>query len=222
MVLVCISPLHAEDQPAPDAASPPKVSTKPIEHGFGCRKSSADRDLTMKHGGTRTRNAPWPTPCSGYIAINYPMEAGSSRLKKRCSDHTCTGPGVAHADAGATAMGLLPFLAAGQTHKTKGPFRDCIKRGLLWFLRHQDVNGNLAKGDQQPMYSHGLATMALCEAYGMTKDRNLGAAAQQAVNYIVAAQNQNDHGWRDEPGMAGDTSVTGWQFMALKSARWPG
>ena len=72
------------------------------------------------------------------------------------------------------------------------------------------------------MYSHGLATIAMCEAYGMSSDRNLGAAAQQAVNYIVAAQNKNDFGWRYEPGMPGDTSVYGWQVMALKSAQMAG
>ena len=137
--------------------------------------------------------------------------------KQRCSDATCTGPGTAHADAGTTALGLLTYLAAGQTHKSKGMYRNCVERGLLWLMRHQEPNGNLAKGDQQHMYSHGLATIALCEAYSMSSDRNLGAAAQAAVNYIIAAQNKNDFGWRYEPGMAGDTSVYGWQVMALKS-----
>ena len=30
------------------------------------------------------------------------------------------------------------------------------------------------------MYSHGLATIALCEAYGLTGDRQVGQAAQGA------------------------------------------
>ena len=221
MFLVCVGPLHAEDQPAPDAASPPKASTKPLDRGFDSRKNAPG--ITTKHANLTDSERAVADALQWLFRHQFSNGSWSlQNFKKRCSDHTCTCPGTAHADAGATAMGLLPFLAAGQTHKTKGPFRDCIKRGLFWILRHQDVNGNLAKGDQQFMYSHGLATMALCEAYGMTKDRNLGAAAQQAVNYIVAAQNKNDHGWRYEPGMAGDTSVTGWQFMALKTPRWPG
>ena len=57
------------------------------------------------------------------------------------------------------------------------------------------------------MYSHGIATAALCEAYGLSGDRNVGDAAQPAVNYIIAAQNKQDNGWRYNPGDPGDTSV---------------
>jgi hypothetical protein len=72
------------------------------------------------------------------------------------------------------------------------------------------------------MYSHGLATIALSEAYGMTSDREVGRAAQAAVNFILAAQNTADGGWRYNPGEPGDTSVVGWQLMALKSAHMAG
>ena len=37
------------------------------------------------------------------------------------------------------------------------------------------------------MYSHGICTIALTEAYAMTGDRELLAAAQAALNYIVYA-----------------------------------
>ena len=72
------------------------------------------------------------------------------------------------------------------------------------------------------MYAHALATMALCEAFGMTGDQRVGAAAQAAVDFIAAAQNRQTGGWRYHPGEEGDTSVMGWQIMALKSARLAG
>ena len=75
---------------------------------------------------------------------------------------------------------------------------------------------------QQMMYSHGLATIALCEAYGLTGDRQVGPAAQGAVNFILNAQNPADGGWRYNPRDPGDTSVVGWQLMALKSAHMAG
>ena len=71
------------------------------------------------------------------------------------------------------------------------------------------------------MYAHGLATIAMCEAYGMTQDPNLRRPAQMAINYIVSAQHDAG-GWRYSPGQAGDTSVAGWQVMALKSAQMAG
>ena len=83
------------------------------------------------------------------------------------------GAGSATADAGATGLALLCYLAAGQTHKTRGPYRMNIERGLVWLVRHQERDGNLAKGCISPMYSHAMATMALCEAFGLSGDRNV-------------------------------------------------
>jgi hypothetical protein len=44
----------------------------------------------------------------------------------------------------------------------------------------------------------------------------LAAAAQRAIGFIERAQHRGG-GWRYTPGQAGDTSVVGWQLMALKS-----
>jgi hypothetical protein len=49
-----------------------------------------------------------------------------ARPHARCKPQGCTGPGGANAPGAATAFGLLPFLAAGQTHETRGPYRDNI------------------------------------------------------------------------------------------------
>jgi hypothetical protein len=67
------------------------------------------------------------------------------------------------------------------------------------------------------MYAHGIASIALCEAYAMTHDKALYAPAQQAINFICYAQDPVGGGWRYEARQRGDTSVVGWQIMALKS-----
>ena len=58
---------------------------------------------------------------------------------------SCTGPGNVKSDPAATALGLLPFLAAGQTHESKGPYKKVVFDGLNWLMQHQETNGNLAK-----------------------------------------------------------------------------
>ncbi|MBB3209664.1 hypothetical protein FHS27_005504 [Rhodopirellula rubra] len=124
---------------------------------------------------------------------------------------------------GATAMALLPFLGAGQTHKS-GDFQPIVRRGLQYLIRSgkPGVKSGLPVLDLSErdgnMYSHGLATIALSEAYAMTEDPTLAAPTQAALNYIVAAQCR-DGGWRYafQDGRGGDTSVVGWQIMALKS-----
>ena len=74
--------------------------------------------------------------------------------------HGCGGQGTIRADAAATAMGLLAFLGAGQTHRTKGLYEKTVSRAISWFMKHQQPDGDLSMTRGRPMYSHGLATMA--------------------------------------------------------------
>ena len=152
---------------------------------------------------------------------NYDGHWSLQDYVKRCTDGgaSCTGPGNHKTDAGATALGLLPFLAAGQTHEGKGAYKNNVFNGIFYLIKNQKANGDLTQACSQRMYTQGLCTICLCEAYGMSHDRAIAGAAQKAVDFIQAAQNTTTGGWRYEPGDPGDTSVVGWQVMALKSAQ---
>ena len=71
-------------------------------------------------------------------------------------------------------------------------------------------------------YAQGMASIALCEAYGMTKDPALKQHAQDALDYISGAQDLIWVGWRYKINQQGDTSVVGWQVLALVSGRMAG
>ena len=112
----------------------------------------------------------------------------------------------------------LPFLGAGQTHK-EGQYKDTVEHGLVFLIRSMKVGngmGDLSDSGGK-LYSHGMASIALCEAYAMTNDPELLQPAQFALNFIAYAQDPVGGGWRYEPKQAGDTSVVGWQLMACKS-----
>lgn len=146
----------------------------------------------------------------------------SIRYVHNCKGGSCSCPGESYSDTGATALSLLPFLAAGQTHQTKGPYQRHINSGIGWLITHQKVNGDLSTGGVSPMYGHGMATIALCECYGLTQDPKVGYAAQKAIDFIEAGQNA-EGGWRYTHGTdQSDTSVFGWQVMSLKSAQMAG
>ncbi|HLA84089.1 MAG TPA: hypothetical protein VJL29_04785 [Thermoguttaceae bacterium] len=116
----------------------------------------------------------------------------------------------------ATGMALLPFLGAGQTHQ-KGKYKKVVRAGLYFLTSRQDPQtGSLWESGGQ-MYSHGIASIALCEAYAMTHDRALAGPAQGVINFISFAQDPVGGGWRYNVREPGDTSVVGWQIMALKS-----
>jgi hypothetical protein len=128
----------------------------------------------------------------------------------------CTHHGEAtRATGGATAMAILPFLGAGQTH-TEGSYQKVVEAGLGYLTRIQKQDGGFHEAEGS-MYSHGLVAIALCEAYAMTHDKRLLLPAQGSLDFIARAQDPVGGGWRYSPRQAGDTSVVGWQLMALKS-----
>jgi hypothetical protein len=77
-------------------------------------------------------------------------------------------------------------------------------------------------------YEHAIATKTLAEAYAMTGDPALKDPAQKGVDVILSRQNPDPTaadkaygglGWDYvAPGDRNDSSVTGWNVMALKSA----
>lgn len=128
----------------------------------------------------------------------------------------------AKADTGVSALVVLAFLGAGHTH-LDGDYRRNVQYGLEFLMRSQAENGSLA-GDSKfyaRMYCHGMATLALSEAYAMTGDDRLKPYVEKAVRYTVNSQHPLG-GWRYKPGEEGDMSQFGWQVMALKSAELAG
>lgn len=121
----------------------------------------------------------------------------------------------------ATGLSLLPFLGAGFTHRD-GKYKDVVSKGIRYLLKSQqkEIAGSRGASWMEVngfMYSHGIASMAMCEAYAMTEDPELRSAAQAGVHFIAAAQHTSGGGWRYQPGDQGDMSMLGWQLMALKS-----
>ena len=132
-------------------------------------------------------------------------------------DSRSANPGTEESRTAATAMALLPFLGAGYTQK-EGPYTDVVGKGLYFLQQRAVMTPNGANLQDGTMYGQGLATIALCEAYAMTEDPTLRDLAQRSIRYIAFAQ-ATDGGWRYTPGEPGDTTVTGWQLMALKSGQ---
>jgi hypothetical protein len=139
-----------------------------------------------------------------------------------CKHPHCAGAGAVASDPAGTGLALLPFLGAGYTHQA-GKHQQTVARALQWLVGQQRPDGSwAAPADARPMYGHGMASIALCEAYGMTRDPGLRGPAEKALAYIVRAQHDASGGWRYQPRQAADTSVVGWQVMALKSGEMAG
>lgn len=212
----------------PDAKAPylPDLAKvrKQVQQTSGVPATLAARDprirveMVAREGGTTlteasvSRGLRW---LAGHQNKNGSWSLDAYNISPGC---TCTGVGL-HSDSAATSLALFPFLGAGQTHLV-GPYRDTVSLGLRWLISAQKRDGDLRESStgNSGMYAHGQAAIVLCEAYLMTGDEAFRDPAQRAIDFIVAAQHPAG-GWRYQPGQEGDTSVFGWQLMALQSAR---
>ncbi len=133
-------------------------------------------------------------------------------------------------DTAATGLALLAFQGAGYNHR-EFKYAASMSRAIDWLIEHQESDGCLyvpmdekSNGTCQ-LYSHGIATLALTEAYGMTQDSRLQEPCQRALDYIAKTQDPKRGGWRyyaDLGRRQSDTSVTGWMMMAMQSGRLAG
>ncbi|MEZ6197384.1 MAG: prenyltransferase/squalene oxidase repeat-containing protein [Planctomycetota bacterium] len=134
----------------------------------------------------------------------------------------CDGKGGALYDVGVSGLALLAFLGAGETHRS-GTYKKTVRDGLKWLKDQQDGEGCFGpQTTSQFTYNHSIATLAMCEAYGLTKSPLFLEPAKKGVQFVLQCQNPYK-AWRY--GIANgdnDTSVTGWMVMALKSAKMAG
>ncbi|MCB9842364.1 MAG: PD40 domain-containing protein [Phycisphaeraceae bacterium] len=213
---------HAEiaiEMPALDtglmALSLPRAEDEP-EEVYPQRAPEAREELVEAGGGSaETEEA--VARALGWLARH---QHADGRWSSRGFDDGCGACGNAaryEFDPATTGLALLCFF--GTDHGVAGretEYSDAVRRGVAWLVAQQGNDGDLRGGGT--MYTHGIATIALCEAYALSRDEALLAPIGKAVRFIERAGSAGN-GWRYEPGQAGDTSVLGWQVMALESAR---
>lgn len=121
---------------------------------------------------------------------------------------------------GINAFCLLAFLGRGHV-PGRGPYRAVVDRAAAHILSTQNDQGlykspNTSHG---PMYEHGLATLAMVQAYGFLPSPQMRTSVQQAIDLIVKSQAANG-GWRYQPVPRDhDLSVTVMQIVALRAAQ---
>lgn len=188
--------------------------------GLAGRSSANKANLLRAGGGTRSSEKAVLAGLDWLARHQYPdgswnFDHTRSECNGQCS-HTASR--YLQARAAATGLALLSYMGAGHTQED-GRYKQVVLRGIyaLGGMFKLDKNGASFWDPQGRMYSHGIATMAICEAYALTGDPALREPAQAAINYTCYAQHPEGGGWRYTPRQAGDTSVVGWQIGALKS-----
>lgn len=217
--------LSAEDFAAPIVSSSFGVAGE----GVDGRQGDAREALVESKGGTRASEVAVARALN-WIAEHqnrdgsWSLVHGLGPCNGRCNrsaDFDDAEKGFRESLISGTSLALLPFLGAGETHY-EGKHKRVVERGLAALVRlgeKPSEGPGVSWSDNGRLYAHGLSAIVLTEAYGLTGDTELRAPAQAAIDHITFAQDPSGGGWRYRPQQPGDTSASGWQIMALKSAQ---
>ncbi len=122
-------------------------------------------------------------------------------------------------NAGVIGFATMALMAGGSV-PGEGKYAEEIGKALQFLLNLQRESGLIAgaENSKAPMYQHAIATIALAESFGMTRNPRIRESLIKAVNLIVETQH-NEGGWRYQPKVEkGDISATVMQVMALRAS----
>jgi len=215
-----------------DLDAPLGVVELPRFKGLECRRETLRPAMLRAFGGNDASEAAVARALE-WLSRHQEAEGNWNfdHTGPRCQDR-CPNKGTLDtAPNAATALALLPMLAAGNGPRD-GRYQKNIALGLNFLINrivwHDRSAASLYESDAGSMPSHALATIAFCEASTVARATRTKAAAQSAVNFIVRIQN-TDGGWGVKPPLppngkpsVSDVISTGWNVAALRTAQWAG
>ena len=125
-----------------------------------------------------------------------------------------------------TAIVVLAYLAHGETPGSK-EFGKTVMKAIQYLIDAQvegKRGGVTFRGTDGNEYATLIATYALCEAYGMTKNPNAKIAALRGMTRIVENQSATG-GWDyhiNKDSERDDMSFAGWALQAVKAGKMAG
>jgi hypothetical protein len=194
----------------------PAQTSRPLRFGTPAASRPADPDRARRVEAIMA-GLEWlrrhQSPDGNWGAATFSINCDPDRAK-------CGGRGDPVNDAGVTGLALLAFLGAGYDSAGPSAYLDTVRSGLKFLKNIQDAQGCFGPTvATRFIYSHAIATQAMCEAYGQTKQLPWRKSAEWAVGFIAKAQNPYK-AWRyGVQPKENDASVTGHVLLALASAK---
>ncbi len=160
--------------------------------GMGGRSPERRAQLVGSGGGSAASEEAVERGLKWLLAHQHQDGSWSFSFDGPPCDNLCRNPGSETSTTAATALALLPFYGAGYTHK-EGPYTEQVNKGLYYLGTKMLITpqgGDLREGDDRGgSYAQGLASIALCEAYAMSKDSTSPYAQMQSISFFTAKIN---------------------------------
>ena len=181
------------------------VQSPLIMKGLLAGRSAAGRASALRRFGGRYAGA---TEAAVIKALEW--------LKNnQLQDGSWSGDGGARNKAAMTGMGLLCFLAHGETPSTSERYGPTVDRAIKFLVSQQKDDGSFDGNS----YANGIAVYAISEAYALTRIPSLRTAMEKGIERIIRGmQDTGAFTYGYEKNGRRDTSVAGWQAQAMKAA----
>jgi len=226
----------AASVPAPPAMAEIRGGADVPEGIFALRTMANREEFVADLGGSQESE----TAVQDGLAwlARHQADGGQWSDERKCEDRACTqlcyngglpGRGEGPRSTAETGLAILAFQAGGHYYFNERKYSANVRRGLDWLVENQGEEGRFfgrcADNDHHSWYQHGIATFALAEACAVARaddkspDPRYRSAAERAIRFMASHQYRRG-GWQYSlnSNAIGDTSVTGWQMLALKSA----
>ncbi len=198
-------PHHASAQDSGKGAAPAREMPTAVQADpFGFRSKAERIKALEKYGGDASTEDAVLKALRWFKSIQNPD--GSWGMSYR---------------SGITGIVLLAFLGHGETPMSE-EFGKSVSGSIAYLEKQFAANGGsfVQKNFGNEGYEHAIATFAVCEAYGMTRDPKLYPVMNGAVKRVIEGQ-RGEGGWDYRYGESArrDLSVGGWNMQALNAAR---
>jgi hypothetical protein len=191
--------LSAENAAANQAAAAANAAANPVAAPRGRGWTSSYQGVTNDSEDAVDKALKW--------LAEHQLPNGSWSYDHRLGpcQGKCSDPGtMPEALNGATAMACLCFISHGNTHRG-GRYQAQVIAGLKFLISRMGPNGSMyEKGGR--MYSHALATLALCEDLRIRKDKDFAKMTSEGLGALPGpptGQAGGDAGDADEKAAPG-------------------
>jgi hypothetical protein len=122
-----------------------------------------------------------------------------------------------------TSAALLAFLGDGH-NSARSPvgYDSVVRDGIAWLVKQQNPDGLIGPPLIGNVQAHAMATLALAEEFGMTRDWRLREPLRKACRWLCGVKAAGSDGFPYKIGEgpeAASLTTSVWAYMALATAR---
>jgi len=120
-----------------------------------------------------------------------------------------------------TCAAVLAFLGDGHS-SLESPIPEyaiAVKRGVAWILNKQRPTGQIGPEGKGNVLVHAMATLALAEEFGMTRQAHLREPLRAACRWLCDVKAADSAGFPFLLTQEASMSTSVWAYMALATAR---